>query len=151
MGASISRKQLLSFFIQASYLLDKFYSIKESFNFDSISEDSLEKIIEVERSHQNFDYLVSLLILSEQYFVEQKEYHTAIVYLIECLSLLEELDFNNILKVYIYLELGYIFESNQFYKEAENYYKRALEVSVEKKNPLLVTYSFEKLSQIILK
>ncbi|KAA3384462.1 EAL domain-containing protein, partial [Akkermansia muciniphila] len=103
MGASISRKQLLSFFIQASYLLDKFYSIKESFNFDSISEDSLEKIIEVERSHQNFDYLVSLLILSEQYFVEQKEYHTAIVYLIECLSLLEELDFNNILKVYIYL------------------------------------------------
>lgn len=47
MGASISRKQLLSFFIQASYLLDKFYSIKESFNFDSISEDSLEKIIEV--------------------------------------------------------------------------------------------------------
>ncbi|MDB8553370.1 EAL domain-containing protein [Turicibacter sanguinis] len=151
MGASISRKQLLSFFIQASYLLDKFYSIKESFNFDSISEDSLEKIIEVERSHQNFDYLVSLLILSEQYFVEQKEYHTAIVYLIDCLSLLEELDFNNILKVYIYLELGYIFESNQFYKEAENYYKRALEVSVEKKNPLLVTYSFEKLSQIILK
>ena len=45
MGASISRKQLLSFFIQASYLLDKFYSIKESFNFDSISEDSLEKIL----------------------------------------------------------------------------------------------------------
>lgn len=43
MGASISRKQLLSFFIQASYLLDKFYSIKESFNFDSISEDSLER------------------------------------------------------------------------------------------------------------
>ncbi|MFQ7057732.1 MAG: hypothetical protein ACLRQX_03825 [Turicibacter sanguinis] len=100
MGSSISRKQLLSF-IQASYLLDKFYSIKESFNFDSISEGSLEKIIEVERSHQNFDYLVSLLILSEQYFVEQKEYHTAIVYLIECLSLFRELDFNNILGIYL--------------------------------------------------
>lgn len=75
MGASISRKQLLSFFIQASYLLDKFYSIKESLVFERLSKDSLGKIIEVERSHQNFDRLVSLLILSEQHFINPELYN----------------------------------------------------------------------------
>lgn len=151
MGATISRKQLLSFFIQASYLLEKFYSIKESLDFENLAEEDLDQIIEVERSHQNFDCLVSLLILREQYFINQEDYHCATVYLIECQSILEALDANNILKIYIYLELGYIYEQNQFYKEADHYYTKALNASVEKNNPLLITYSFEKLSQIILK
>lgn len=151
MGAMISRKQLLSFFIQASYLLEKYYLIKEDLDFEKLSEEDLEHIIEVERSCQNFSRLVSLLILSKEYFIQLKEYNTATIYLIECLSLLEEVDSNNLLKIYIYLELGYMYELNEFYKESDNYYTKALDISVEKKNPLLISYSFEKLSQIILK
>lgn len=151
MGVMISRKQLLSFFIQASYLLENYYLIKEYLDFEKLSEEELEQIIEVERSRQNFSRLVSLLILSKEYFMYFKEYNTATIYLIECLSLLEEVDSNNILKIYIYLELGHLYELNEFYKESDNYYTKALDISVEKKNTLLINYSFEKLSKIILK
>lgn len=150
MGALVSRKQLLSFFIQASHLLKRFYSIKESLDFNELTDEELEQRIAIERSHQDFERLVSFLILSEQYFIKKKEYNMATIYLIECQSLLEEIDSNNILKIYIYLELGYIYELNKCYKEADHHYTKALEHSFEKKNSFLISYSFEKLSQIIL-
>lgn len=151
MGESISRKQVFSFFIQACYYLEKYHLLKSGLCLNTLNhEKEVEKIIQKERNLQNFDYLVPLLILAEQYYIENEDYNQSIMYLIECQCILEEDDPNNLLKVYLFLELGYIYELMGLYDLSNDYYFKALSLEVEKKIPLLMNYTFERMAHVVI-
>lgn len=151
MGESISRKQVFSFFIQACYYLEKYHLLKSELCLNTLHhEKEVEKIIQKERNLQKFDHLVPLLILAERYYIENEDYNQAIMYLIECQCILEEDDPNNLLKVYLFLELGYIYELMGLYELSNDYYFKALSLEVEKKIPLLMSYTFERMAQVVI-
>lgn len=149
MGDIISRNQVFTFFVQACYHLEKYYLVQTELNFnESIEEKEIEKSIQRERNYQNFDRLVPLLILAEQYHLNREDYNQAVSYLVECQCILEEDDPNNLLKVYLYLELGYIYELMGLYNLAQDYYMKTFELARDKHISLLMNYTFERMAHV---
>lgn len=149
MGDIISRNQVFTFFIQACYHLEKYYLVQTELHFNElIQEEEIEKSIQQERNYQNFDRLLPLLILAEQYYLNREDYTQAISYLVECQCILEEDDPNNLLKIYLFLELGYTYELMGLYNLAQDYYMKAFELVRDKNITLLMDYTFERMAHV---
>ncbi len=151
MRETISREQLLSFFVDSCYLLEGYEKV-EPMLADVVENDEqgLEEILKDYREHQNFECLVPMLIFASRHYFNNGMNNLAAIYLMECQCILENLDSGNELKGYIFAELGYIYESKDIYKEADYYYTSAISFAKDNNIPLLMMYCVERLLYIML-
>lgn len=151
MAEKVTRDALLSFFIDSCYLLENYRKV-EGILYEQIEKDELEleNILNDYRENQSFEWLIPMLIFASRYYSQQKANNVALKYLIECECILENLETDNLLKGYIFAELGYIYETKGVFKEADFYYMSAASFGSDKKIPLLTTYALERLIYIIL-
>ena len=109
MQAYVSRKQLLTFFIDSCYLLEGYEEIERTLVGKlEKNEVKLQDLLKDYRERQKFQSLISMLIVASHYYFEKGEHHLATICLIECQCILENLDKDNLLKVYLLVELGFI-------------------------------------------
>ena len=112
MAEKVTRDALLSFFIDSCYLLENYRKV-EGILYEQIEKDELEleNILNDYRENQSFEWLIPMLIFASRYYSQQKANNVALKYLIECECILENLETDNLLKGYIFAELGYIYET----------------------------------------
>ena len=144
MQAYVSRNQLLTFFIDSCYLLEGYEEIERTLVGKLEKEEvKLQELLKDYRERQKFQSLISMLIVASHYYFEKGEHHLATICLIECQCILENLDTDNLLKTYLLVELGSIYEVKGLFQEAGYYYSMAVSVVKDRPIPLLITYCFE--------
>lgn len=149
MGERVTRESLLKFFIDSCCLLDDYDKIGRILEEETAKgNDRLEEVVKDYREYQNVECLVPMLIILSQYYVRQKANNLAVMYLIECQCILENLDKDHLLKGYIFAELGYIYEIKGMFKEAEFYYQLAASFGKDNNLLLLLSYALERLIRV---
>ena len=150
MQAYVSRNQLLTFFIDSCYLLEGYEEIERTLVGKlEKNEVKLQDLLKDYRERQKFQSLISMLIVASHYYFEKGEHHLATICLIECQCILENLDKDNLLKVYLLVELGFIYEVKGLFQEAGYYYSMAISVVKDRPVPILITYCFGHLVHIM--
>lgn len=151
MGDTVSREQLLSFFMDSCYLLDGYKTVEKEFITNNGDDElNLDDVIQEYRETQNFKLLIPILIGGARYYLDEEKYNLAAIYLIECQCILEELDSNSMLKGYLFAELGYLYAKRGIYQEADYYYTHALNLAWDKEISLLSSYCIERLIHVLL-
>ena len=150
MQAYVSRKQLLTFFIDSCYLLEGYEEIERTLVLKLEKDEvKLQDLLKDYREQQQFQSLISMLIVASQYYFEKGEHHLSTICLIECQCILEDLDTDDLLKAYLLVELGFIYEVKGLFEEAGYHYSMAISVVKDQPVPLLINYCFEHLVHIL--
>ena len=151
MGERVTRESLLKFFVDSCCLLEDYDKIGRILDEELVKGNArLEEVVKDYREYQNVECLIPILIRLSRYYVCQKANNLAVMYLIECQCILENLEKNHILKGYIYAELGYIYETKGMFKEAEFYYELAASFGKDHNLLILMSYSLERLIRVLM-
>lgn len=151
MGERVTRESLLKFFVDSCCLLEDYDKIGRILDEELVKGNArLEEVVKDYREYQNVECLIPILIRLSRYYACQKANNLAVMYLIECQCILENLEKNHILKGYIYAELGYIYETKGMFKEAEFYYELAASFGKDHNLLILMSYSLERLIRVLM-